>query len=163
MTYAHGVEQFFCASTFGLRAGSCESHGKHDVIKCAEVGEEVPADRFPDETHNGSAVGETIRVGHREKIPSRNMSDTGGWGIEASEDIHQGGLSRTRGANDGDHFAGLNLKRETLERPYFGVFNPVGADKVGAHDEGLDIAFLYGSGGFYRHRSPLTVRAIFPR
>ena len=87
--------------------------GDHDVLEGREVANEV--ELLEHEANRAAAhLGELIGGQVGDIVPIQHDRTLGG-GVHGTDDVHEGGLARAGGADDGDPLAARNLEGDVVE------------------------------------------------
>jgi hypothetical protein len=103
MTEAHASQQLLCPGPRLGRILTGDSERHHHVFDRRKLAEQMV--ELEDEAHRLVPDGRQFVVGAIRERLSRNDHFTAIWTIERAQDVKQGALARTAGANHRDHFS----------------------------------------------------------
>ena len=133
--HLEGFQQFFGAFAALLLADAGDGLRQLDVVAYAQIWHEVAAGGLPNEPDLAAAIGHQVLVGNVQQVAFADTDTAGRRAFESREDIQEGGLAGTAGADDTDQLAGPDLEIDAAQGDHFQVSRFVDLEKV----VGLDV------------------------
>ena len=128
------VEERFVQFPFGGCAKGGDVVGDFDVAHGRERGQQIEA--LEDKADLGAAHFGALGVGEFGEVGAIDEDRAGGGVGETAQDVEEGGLSRTGGADDGDELAGGDGEVDVAEGGNLKFAGAIGLAEVPGQDDG---------------------------
>jgi hypothetical protein len=133
LAQTHPVQRGLCAQAPLGRTDPGIQHGQGHVLQRAGARQQV--ELLKHKTNAPVAYGRELVLRHSvDRFTGQVVMPARGQ-IQTTQNIHQGGLARTRGAHDGDKLAFGNVQRHAAQRVHGLVTHGVGLDEVACLDQ----------------------------
>ena len=142
--------------------GAVQDQGDLYVLPGGEVGNEIAAGLLPDEADLAAAIVDELLFRHRDEVAAVDVRGAGARQVEAGEDVEQGGLAGSGGADDSHQLTAAHAEIQAAQRDDFQVGDLVDLEEILADDveQVLGVAAGVADVGGRRVHPPRSVRTL---